>query len=133
MKCYSKDRDKLSGCLSPEACNEVVDDVLDEHLGFDLHELILNRDEFENYLVHYCENIESELYERSKNSFKSARPLFCKFLMDKYEKLRFYTTRRGIDMEYPTIVFLFDEFEGQTNKAFMFIKGGLIKDEQDVI
>lgn len=132
MRCYSKQRDKIVGCLSSEACNEVVDDILDEHLGFDLHEVIFTKQDLEKYLEQYCDQVEELLDERHKERFISSRQIFCAFLIDKFERLRFYTTRNGLDITYPTIIFMYDEFEGQKNKTFLFIKGGLVEDEQDV-
>eukprot|EP00814_Leptocylindrus_danicus_P014854 CAMPEP_0116024988 /NCGR_PEP_ID=MMETSP0321-20121206/12715_1 /TAXON_ID=163516 /ORGANISM="Leptocylindrus danicus var. danicus, Strain B650" /LENGTH=177 /DNA_ID=CAMNT_0003496965 /DNA_START=74 /DNA_END=610 /DNA_ORIENTATION=+ len=135
MECYSKRVDKLSGSPLDVGSVETVDSILDEHLGFDLHEVQMTKKELATHLQQYCKITAESLDDPADQySFEEAIPKFTQWLLKRTDRLKYYTTPSGLKCQYPTLVFQYDEFSDiLPSHAFVFIQDGLVMDEEEVV
>lgn len=133
IKCYSKRVDKFSGSPLDVGSVDTVDSILDEHLGFDLHQVQMTKKELAAHLGQYCKLTAQSLEDPADQySFEQAVPKFTQWLMERTDRLKYYTTQSGLKCEYPTLVFQYDEFADPSH-AFVFIQAGLVMDEEEVL
>ena len=82
------------------------------------------------YLAGYCKKVRQALKDDDKVSgpevkaFTQAAPLFCKWLLSKYDDLQFFTTS-SMDPE-GSMAFAYYK---DVNPIFVYIKGGLIEEK----
>lgn len=109
---------------------EMVNNVVDETLGFDLHEVPMGKKDLKEYLASYCKNIRQKLKDDDKvagpevKAFTQAAPVFCKYLLGKYDDLVFYTSR-SMDPD-GSMAFAYYK---DVDPIFIFIKGGLLEEK----
>lgn len=109
---------------------EYVNNVVDESLGFDLHEVPMSKKDLKEYLTTYCKNLRQKLKEDDKvlgpdvKAFTSSAPEFCKYLLSKYDDLQFYTSS-SMD---PDGSMAFAYYEA-TDPLFIYITMGLIAEK----
>lgn len=109
---------------------ETVNNVIDENIGFNLQEVPMSKKDCKEYLAGYCKKVRQALKDDDKVSgpevkaFTQAAPLFCKWLLSKYDDLQFYTTS-SMDPE-GSMAF---SYYKDVNPIFVYIKGGLIEEK----
>lgn len=109
---------------------ETVNNVTDEIIGFNLQEVPLGKKDLKEYLAGYCKQVRQALKDDDKVSgpdvkaFTQAAPVFCKWLLSKYDDLQFYTSS-SMDPE-GSMVF---SYYKDVNPIFVYIKGGLIEEK----
>jgi len=81
-----------------DAGAELVNNVIDEQLGFNLQEVPMGKKDFKEYLQGYCKKVRQALKDDDKvpgpevKAFTQSAPGFCKFLLGMYSDLVFYAT-----------------------------------------
>ena len=107
---------------------ELVNNVIDETIGFDVHEIVMTKRELSEYLKDYCRKLRQELREDDTvpgpqvKAFTQSAPVFCKWILSKYADMQFFTSS---SME-PDGGMIFAYYEG-INPAFVYIKAGLVE------
>jgi Translationally controlled tumour protein len=105
-----------------------VNNVVDETLGFDLHEVPMGKKDLKEYLGSYCKALRLKLKEDSTvtgpevKAFTNSAPLFCKWLLSQYDELQFYTTS-SMDPEGSMVFSYYPE--GAVNPTFVYITMGM--------
>lgn len=109
---------------------EYVNNVVDETIGFNLQEVPMGKKDLKDYLATYCKQVRQALKDDDKVSgpevkaFTQAAPLFCKWLLSKYDDLQFYTSA-SMD---PDGSMAFSYYKDVT-PIFVYIKGGLLEEK----
>jgi Translationally controlled tumour protein len=109
---------------------EQVNNVIDESIGFDLHEIPMSKKDIKEYLQNYCKNLRQKLKEDDKvagpdvKAFTQSAPLFCKWILSKYDDMQFYTSS-SMDPD-GSMAFAYYE---DVNPVFVYIKMGLIEEK----
>eukprot|EP00540_Astrosyne_radiata_P015248 CAMPEP_0116845492 /NCGR_PEP_ID=MMETSP0418-20121206/13297_1 /TAXON_ID=1158023 /ORGANISM="Astrosyne radiata, Strain 13vi08-1A" /LENGTH=179 /DNA_ID=CAMNT_0004476609 /DNA_START=54 /DNA_END=593 /DNA_ORIENTATION=+ len=109
---------------------DLVNNVIDETLGFDLHEVPMGKKDMKEYLATYCKALRQKLKDDDKvpgpevKAFTQSAPAFCKFLLSKYDDLQFFTSS-SMD---PEGSMAFAYYTG-VNPIFVFIKAGLLEEK----
>jgi hypothetical protein len=107
-----------------------VNNVIDESIGFDLHEVPMRKKDLKDYLKTYCKNVRQKLKEDEKvkgpevKAFTNAAPLFCTWLLSKFDDLQFYTSS-SMD---PDGSMAFSYYKDVT-QIFVYIQGGLYEEK----
>ncbi|KAL7566999.1 hypothetical protein ACA910_019926 [Epithemia clementina (nom. ined.)] len=105
---------------------EMVNNVIDDQIGFAYQEVPFGKKDFKEFLQSYCKALRQKLKEDDKvtgpevKAFTQAAPGFCKFLLSKFDDLQFFTTP-AMDPE-GSMAFAYYE---DVNPKFMYIKAGL--------
>jgi Translationally controlled tumour protein len=105
---------------------EKVNNVIDEVIGFDLHEVPMGKKDLKEYLGNYCKALRLKLKEDEKvagpdvKAFTQAAPIFCKWLLTMYDELQFYTSS-SMD---PDGSMVFSYYTG-ANPIFVYITMGM--------
>jgi hypothetical protein len=107
-----------------------VNNVVDETIGFDLHEVPMSKKDVKEYLQAYCKAVRQKLKDDDKVSgpdvkafTQSAGPL-CKWILSKYDDMQFFTSA-SMD---PDGSMAFAYYTG-VNPTFVYIKMGLIEEK----
>jgi Translationally controlled tumour protein len=109
---------------------EYVNNVVDESLGFDLHEVPMSKKDLKEYLQTYCKNLRQKLKEDDKiagpdvKGFTQSAPEFCKYILSKYDDLQFFTSS-SMDPD-GSMAFAYYE---TADPIFIYIKMGLIEEK----
>jgi len=109
---------------------EIVNNVIDESLGFNLQEVPMGKKNLKEYLGGYCKKVRSNLKEDEKvagpevKAFTQSAPIFCKYLLSMYDDLVFYITP-SMD---PDGAMVYAYYKGAT-PTFVYIKGGLLEEK----
>lgn len=109
---------------------ELVNNVIDQQLGFDLHEIPLGKRDLKEYLGAFCKELRTKLKEDDKvpgpevKAFTQSAPKFCKWLMSKYDDMQFFTSS-SMDPD-GNMAFAYYK---DVNPIFVFIEAGLIKEK----
>lgn len=109
---------------------ELVNNVVDETFGFDLHEIPMGKKDIKEYLQLYCKNLRAKLKEDDKvtgpevKAFTQAAPAFCKWILSKYDDMQFFTSS-SMDPD-GSMAFAYYE---DVDPLFVFIKAGLIEEK----
>jgi hypothetical protein len=109
---------------------ELVNNVVDEQLGFDLHEIPMGKKDIKEYLQQYCKNLRAKLKEDDKvtgpevKAFTQSAGDFCKWILSRYDDMEFYTSS-SMDPD-GSMAFAYYE---DVNPIFVFIKAGLIEEK----
>ncbi len=109
---------------------ELVNNVVDESIGFDLHEVPMGKKDLKDFLQSYCQKLRLKLKEDPKvegpevKAFTTAAPVFCKWLLTKYDDLQFFTSR-SMDPD-GSMVFAYYK---DVTPIFVYIKGGLLEEK----
>ena len=75
---------------------DIVNNVIDENLGFNLQEVPMGKKDLKEYLGGYCKKVRQALKDDDKvagpevKKFTQAAPVFCKYLLTMYDELVFY-------------------------------------------
>jgi hypothetical protein len=113
-----------------EDTTEYVNNVIDESIGFDLHEVPMSKKDLREYLQTYCKNLRQKLKEDDKvagpdvKAFTNSAPNFCKYLLSKYDDLQFFTSS-SMDPD-GSMAFAYYE---NVDPIFIYIKMGLIEEK----
>lgn len=108
----------------------VVNNVIDESIGFDLHEVPMGKKDLKEYLQTYCKNLRQKLKDDDKvpgpevKAFTQSAPLFCKWLLSKYDDLQFFTSSSMDPDGSMAFAYYVD-----ADPIFVFIKGGLLEEK----
>jgi hypothetical protein len=108
----------------------LVNNVVDELIGFDLHEIPMGKKDIKEYLQIYCKNLRTKLKEDDSvpgpevKAFTQAAPAFCKWILSKYDDMQFFTSS-SMDPD-GSMAFAYYE---DVNPTFVFIEGGLHKEK----
>jgi hypothetical protein len=108
---------------------EIVNNVIDATIGFDLHEIRMSKKEVKEYLQDYCRKVRQKLKDDDKvpgpevKAFTQSAPGFCKWILSKYADMQFFTSS---SME-PDGSMAFAFYEG-INPNFIYIKAGLLEE-----
>lgn len=109
---------------------EMVNNVIDEVIGFDLHEVPMGKKDLKEYLQAYCKALRMKLKDDEKvpgpevKAFTQSAPLLCKYLLSKFDDLQFYTSS-SMDPD-GSMAFAYYE---DVNPKFIFIKAGLLEEK----
>mmetsp|Transcript_24198 Transcript_24198/g.68137 ORF Transcript_24198/g.68137 Transcript_24198/m.68137 type:complete len:180 (+) Transcript_24198:136-675(+) len=109
---------------------ELVNNVIDESIGFDLHEVPMSKKDVKEYLQGYCKNLRQKLKDDDKvagpdvKAFTQSAPAFCKWILSKYDDMQFFTSS-SMD---PDGSMAFGFYEG-VNPSFVYIKMGLLEEK----
>ena len=110
---------------------EVVNNVIDEVVGFNLHEIPMGKKDIKEYLQTYCKNLRQKLKDDDKvpgpevKAFTQAAPIFCKWILSKYDDMQFYTSS-SMD---PDGSMAFAYYGGGVDPKFVYIKAGLLEEK----
>jgi hypothetical protein len=111
---------------------ELVNNVIDETVGFNLQEVPMGKKDLKEYLGGYCKALRQKLKDDDSvagpdvKKFTQSAPVFCKWLLSKYSELQFYTTQ-SMD---PDGSMAFAYYEGaNVNPSFIYIQMGLIEEK----
>lgn len=105
---------------------QLVNNVVDESIGFDLHEIPMGKKDVKDYLQGYCKKLRLKLKEDDSvpgpevKAFTQAAPTFCKWILSKYDDMQFFTSS-SMD---PDGSMAFAYYEA-VDPIFVFIKPGL--------
>jgi Translationally controlled tumour protein len=109
-----------------------VNNVIDETIGFGLQEVPMKKKDLKEYLQAFCKNVRQKLKEDDKvpgpevKAFTNAAPIFCKWLLGKFDDLQFYTSST---MD-PEGSMAFAYYDGEAvNPTFVYIKMGLYEEK----
>jgi hypothetical protein len=108
----------------------MVNNVVDESIGFDLHEVPMSKKDLKEFLQAYCKQLRQKLKDDEKvsgpdvKSFTQSAPGFCKFLLSKYDDLQFFTSS-SMDPD-GSMAFAYYE---DVNPQFIYIKMGMIEEK----
>jgi hypothetical protein len=108
----------------------MVNNVVDESIGFDLHEVPMSKKDLKEFLQAYCKQLRQKLKDDEKVSgpdvkaFTQSAPGFCKFLLSKYDDLQFFTSS-SMDPD-GSMAFAYYE---DVNPQFIYIKMGMIEEK----
>ena len=112
--------------------SELVNNVIDSSIGFDLHEVPMGKKDLKEYLMEFCKNIRQKLKDDEKvtgpevKAFTQAAPFFCKWLLSIYSDLEFYTSS-SMD---PEGSMAFSYYKGSSaTPTFVFIQAGLYEEK----
>ena len=92
---------------------ELVNNVIDETIGFNLQEVPLGKRDLKEYLGGYCKKVRQALKDDDKvpgpqvKAFTQSAPVFCKHLLSMYDELVFYTSE-SMDPDGAMVSLLFD-------------------------
>lgn len=109
---------------------ELVNNVVDESIGFDLHEVPMGKKDLKEYLGAYCKLLRQKLKDDESvpgpevKAFTQSAPVFCKFLLSKYDDLQFFTSA-SMDPD-GSMAFAYYE---DVNPKFIYIKMGLLEEK----
>lgn len=109
---------------------EMVNNVVDETIGFDLHEIPMGKKDIKEYLQGFCKNLRAKLKEDDKvtgpevKAFTQSAPAFCKWILSKYDDMEFFTSS-SMDPD-GNMAFAYYE---DVNPIFVFITAGLIAEK----
>lgn len=107
-----------------------VNNVIDESIGFNLQEVPMSKKDLKEYLQGFCKNLRGKLKEDDKvagpevKAFTQSAPLFCKWLLSKYDDLQFYTSA-SMD---PDGCMAFAYYK-DVDPIFVYIKMGLLEEK----
>ena len=111
---------------------ELVNNVVDETIGFGLVEVPMSKKDLKDYLGTFCKKVRTKLKEDDKvtgpevKAFTQAAPGFCKFLLSKYDELVCYCSS-SMD---PDGSMAFGYYEGASpNPNFIYINAGLLEEK----
>jgi hypothetical protein len=108
----------------------MVNNVVDEQLGFDLHEIPMGKKDIKEYLQQYCKNLRAKLKEDDKvtgpevKAFTQSAGEFCKWILSRYDDMEFYTSS-SMDPD-GSMAFAYYE---DVNPIFVFIEAGLLHEK----
>lgn len=108
----------------------LVNNVIDESIGFDLHEVPMGKKDLKEYLGTYCKALRAKLKEDDKvpgpevKAFTQSAPAFCKWLLSKYNDLQFFTSS-SMDPDGSMAFAYYTDI----NPTFIFIKAGLLEEK----
>lgn len=103
-----------------------MNNVVDESIGFDLHEIPMGKKDVKEYLGNYCKALRQKLKDDESitgpevKAFTQAAPGFCKWILSKYDDMQFYTSS-SMDPD-GSMAFAFYE---DVDPVFVYIKAGL--------
>jgi Translationally controlled tumour protein len=107
-----------------------VNNVIDESIGFNLQEVPMSKKEVKEFLQTFCKNLRQKLKDDDKvpgpqvKAFTQAAPLFCKWILSKYDDMQFFTSA-SMD---PDGCMAFAYYE-DVDPLFVYIKAGLIEEK----
>jgi Translationally controlled tumour protein len=107
-----------------------VNNVIDESIGFNLQEVPMGKKDLKEYLQAYCKNVRAKLKEDDKvagpdvKAFTQSAPLFCKWLLSKYDDLQFFTSASMDPDGSMAFAYYVD-----ADPLFVYIKMGLIEEK----
>lgn len=113
-----------------DAGAELVNNVVDEQIGFNLQEVPMGKKDMKEYLGSYCKKVRTALKEDDSvpgpqvKAFTQAAPVFCKHLLSMYDELVFYTSE-SMDPDGAMVYAYYKD----VNPTFMYIKGGLLEEK----
>ena len=109
---------------------EYVNNVTDESYGFDMHEIPMSKKDLREFLQTYCRKLRQKLRDDENvpgpqvKAFTEAAPIFCKWILSKYNDLLFYT---GSSMNAEgSLAFAYYE---DVDPIFVYIKAGMIEEK----
>lgn len=108
----------------------LVNNVVDETIGFDLHEIPMGKKDIKEYLQIYCKNLRAKLKEDDKvtgpevKAFTQSAPGFCKWILSKYDDMQFFTSSSMDPDGSMAFAYYVD-----VDPIFVFIKGGLLEEK----
>lgn len=111
---------------------EVVNNVIDESIGFNLQEVPLSKKDLKDFLQTYCKNVRQKLKDDDKvpgpvvKAFTQAAPTFCKWLLSKHDEFQFFTTS-SMDPE-GSMVFAYYP-NGALTPTFAYIEAGMYEEK----
>jgi hypothetical protein len=109
---------------------QYVNNVIDESIGFNLQEVPMSKKEVKEFLQTFCKNLRQKLKDDDKvpgpqvKAFTQAAPLFCKWILSKYDDMQFFTSA-SMD---PDGCMAFAYYE-DVDPLFVYIKAGLIEEK----
>lgn len=109
---------------------DIVNNVIDETLGFNLQEVPMGKRDLKEYLGGYCKKVRQTLKDDEKvtgpevKKFTQAAPIFCKHLLSMYDELLFYISE-SMD---PDGAMVFAYYKG-ADPTFVYITGGLYEEK----
>jgi hypothetical protein len=109
---------------------ETVNNVIDESIGFDLHEVPMGKKDVKEYLQAYCKNVRQKLKDDDKvlgpdvKAFTASAPGFCKWILSKYDDMQFFTSS-SMDPDGSMAFAYYTD----VNPTFVYIKMGLIEEK----
>jgi hypothetical protein len=107
-----------------------VNNVIDEQIGFNLQEVPMSKKDLKEYLQNYCKNLRGKLKEDDKvagpdvKAFTQSAPLFCKWILSKYDDLQFYTSASMDPDGSMAFAYYVD-----VDPIFFYIKMGLLEEK----
>ena len=105
---------------------ELVNNVVDDQIGFGYTEVPLGKKDLKDFLQSYCKALRQKLKDDDKvpgpevKAFTQYAPGLCKYLISKFDDLQFFTSR-AMDPE-GSMAFAYYE---DVNPKFIYIKMGL--------
>eukprot|EP00549_Striatella_unipunctata_P016534 CAMPEP_0118700402 /NCGR_PEP_ID=MMETSP0800-20121206/16556_1 /TAXON_ID=210618 ORGANISM="Striatella unipunctata, Strain CCMP2910" /NCGR_SAMPLE_ID=MMETSP0800 /ASSEMBLY_ACC=CAM_ASM_000638 /LENGTH=182 /DNA_ID=CAMNT_0006600969 /DNA_START=114 /DNA_END=662 /DNA_ORIENTATION=- len=111
---------------------ELVNNVIDETIGFDLHEIPMGKKDFKEYLGTFCKAVRQKLKEDDKvpgpvvKAFTQAAPVFCKYLLSQAGEYQFYTSA-SMDPDGSMAFAYYGE--GKMTPTFVFIKAAMLEEK----
>ena len=109
---------------------DLVNNVIDEQIGFDLHEVPMGKKDLKEYLATYCKQLRQKLKDDESipgpevKAFTQAAPVFCKWLLTKYSDLQFFTTA-SMDPDGSMVFAYYTD----VNPIFVYIEKGMIEEK----
>eukprot|EP00814_Leptocylindrus_danicus_P014752 CAMPEP_0116010072 /NCGR_PEP_ID=MMETSP0321-20121206/3795_1 /TAXON_ID=163516 /ORGANISM="Leptocylindrus danicus var. danicus, Strain B650" /LENGTH=179 /DNA_ID=CAMNT_0003479125 /DNA_START=91 /DNA_END=630 /DNA_ORIENTATION=+ len=109
---------------------EIVNNVIDETIGFGFQEVPMGKKDMKDFLAGFCKNLRTKLKDDESvpgpevKAFTQAAPTFCKWLLGKYDDLQFFTSP-SMD---PDGSMAFAYYTG-IDPIFVFIKAGLLEEK----
>ncbi|GKY94917.1 tRNA 2'-phosphotransferase [Mayamaea pseudoterrestris] len=110
---------------------ETVNNVVDETLGFDLHEIPMGKKDVKEYLQGFCKNLRQKLKDDPNvpgpevKAFTQSAPNLCKWILSQYDDMQFYTSS-SMD---PDGSMAFAYYGDGVDPKFVFIKAGLLEEK----
>jgi len=109
---------------------QIVNNMIDDTIGFNLQEVPMGKKDLKEYLSSFCKKLRQKLKEDESvpgpevKAFTQSAPVFCKFLLGKYDDLVCYTSA-SMDPD-GSMAFAYYE---DVDPKFIFIKAGLLEEK----
>lgn len=113
-----------------DAGAELVNNVIDESLGFNLQEVPMGKADLKEYLKEYCKKVRQALKDDDNvpgpkvKEFTQSAPKLCNWFLSMYKELIFYITP-SMDPEAAMAFCYYDV----STPMFVYIKAGLIEEK----
>merc|ERR1712232_934966 len=110
--------------------DDLVNNVIDETIGFGLTEVPMKKKDLKDFLGGYCKNLRQKLKDDDKvtgpevKAFTQAAPVFCKWLLTQYDELQFFISP-SMDPD-GSMAFAYYK---SADPTFVFIKAGFIEEK----